>query len=77
MVACDSSAPQLQHAAQRPNLRYLQAPAEALPPEVVPSGSVDLATCAQAFHWWDGRGRVGVQVGDGGWVCKLEMVPLP
>ena len=49
VIACDASQAQLRHATQRPNIRYLQAPAEQLP-EVAP-GSVDLACAAQCFHW--------------------------
>ena len=52
VIACDPSQAQLQHAAQRPNIRYLQAPAERLPE--VAAGSVDLATAAQCLHWWVG-----------------------
>jgi ubiquinone/menaquinone biosynthesis C-methylase UbiE len=48
VVACDSSQAQLSHAVSRPNIRYIQAPAEQLPAE---RSSVDLVACAQALHW--------------------------
>lgn len=51
VLACDSTQAQLDHAVQRPNIRYFQAPAERL--EGVQDGSVDLMTAAQCLHWFD------------------------
>ena len=48
VVAQDSSASQLQHAQQRSNIAYEQAPAEATG---LPPASVDLVTAAQCLHW--------------------------
>lgn len=52
VVAQDSSAGQLEHAALRPNIRYEQAPAEATG---LPAGCADLVTAAQCLHWCGGR----------------------
>ena len=40
----------LAHAAPHPRVTYAQAPAEALPVE---SGTLDVLTAVQAFHWFD------------------------
>ncbi len=50
VVGLDPSADQLAHAAGLPNIRYRQAPAEALP---LPDGAASLVTAAQAAHWFD------------------------
>lgn len=50
VLAFDSSAAMLAHAAPHPRVTYAQAPAEALPVE---SGTLDVLTAAQAFHWFD------------------------
>lgn len=50
VVGLDPSADQLAHAAQRDNLRYGCAPAEAMP---LTDGSASLITAAQAAHWFD------------------------
>lgn len=50
VVATDPSAEQLAHAVPRPNVEYRLAAAEA---SGLPDGAVDLATAAQAYHWFD------------------------
>ena len=50
VVACDLAAEQLRHAARLPNVEYILAAAEDLAGVAAP-GSVDLACCAQAYHW--------------------------
>jgi ubiquinone/menaquinone biosynthesis C-methylase UbiE len=49
VIGVDSSQGQIEHAVQLPNVEYLLAAAEQVPQ--VASGSVDLATVAQALHW--------------------------
>lgn len=51
VVAQDSSAAQIQHAEQQPNIHYEQAPAEATG---LPDGCADLVTAAQSMHWCAG-----------------------
>ena len=50
VIATDASAAQIAAAARHPRVEYHVAPAEASGLE---SGSVDLATVAQALHWLD------------------------
>jgi SAM-dependent methyltransferase len=50
VIATDLSEKQLARAPARPNIRWLVAPAEAVPIE---SSSVNLTTVAQALHWFD------------------------
>jgi SAM-dependent methyltransferase len=50
VVGCDASVAQIAAAEAHPRVRYLVAPAEALPAE---AASVDLITVAQAAHWLD------------------------
>ena len=50
VVATDPSEPQISHALPHPRIEYRLGKAESSGLE---SGSVDLATAAQAFHWYD------------------------
>lgn len=50
VIGIDPSADQIAHAMPAPHVRYLCAPAEAMP---VADGSADLVTAAQAAHWFD------------------------
>jgi len=50
VYASDISAEQLQHAIRKPNIEYVEAPAEE---SGFPSGIFDLITVAQAIHWFD------------------------
>ncbi len=50
VIGFDPSESQIAHAEPAANLRYLCAPAEALP---LADGCVDLITAAQAAHWFD------------------------
>ena len=50
VYATDPSESQIQNAIQRPNITYSVASAE---DSKLPSGSVDLITAAQAFHWFN------------------------
>jgi SAM-dependent methyltransferase len=50
VVATDASAEQIAHARSHPKIEYRCAPAEA---SGLPDGVVDLATAAQAAHWFD------------------------
>ena len=52
VTACDASASQLAAAVQRPNITYYQSPAEDLS-SLITDESIDLATAAQALHWFD------------------------
>ena len=57
VIATDTSEKQLQFANKLPNVRYQQTPptmsiAE-VEQEVVPQGTLDLITIAQALHWFD------------------------
>lgn len=49
VVACDASAKQIENAARRTNIRYLVETAEH---SSLDAGTVDLATVAQAYHWY-------------------------
>jgi SAM-dependent methyltransferase len=50
VIATDSSAAQVAHAARRPSLSYCVASAEHAP---IADASIDLITAAQAIHWFD------------------------
>jgi SAM-dependent methyltransferase len=50
VVGTDISAEMLAEGRQHPDIRYVQAPAEALPFE---NESFDLITASMAFHWFD------------------------
>jgi SAM-dependent methyltransferase len=50
VIATDPSAEQIQNAARHEKISYAVAPAEQT---LIPSGSVDLVTVAQAVHWFD------------------------
>ncbi len=50
VVATDASPDQIAHAVSHPRVEYRCAPAEA---SGLPEGAVDLATAAQAAHWFD------------------------
>lgn len=50
VIGCDPSADQIENACPRPGLRYLRAPAEAIP---LPDHCASLVTAAQAAHWFD------------------------
>jgi SAM-dependent methyltransferase len=50
VIATDASADQIGHATPHPRVEYRHAPAEA---SGLPVGVVDLATAAQAAHWFD------------------------
>ncbi len=50
VIATDISSTQIQHAIQRPNIQYRVLPAEKT--DII-SGSLDLITVAQAFHWFN------------------------
>lgn len=50
VIATDPSEPQISHAVPHPRVEYRVGRAESSGLE---SGSVDLATAAQAFHWYD------------------------
>ena len=50
VVATDASAEQIARAARHPKVEYRCAPAEA---SGLPAGVIDLATAAQATHWFD------------------------
>lgn len=50
VIGCDPAGEQIAHAPAHPNVRYVAAPAEALP---APDASVSLITAAQAAHWFD------------------------
>jgi len=50
VIASDLSAEQIKRAPDHPRIRWIVAPAEAMPIE---DASVDLVTVAQALHWFD------------------------
>ena len=76
VLAVDSAQAQLDHAARRPNIAYQLAPAERL--EGVQSGSMDLLTVAQAFHWWGGGfGWLGGWWGLGVCACSRCVCCVP
>jgi len=50
VIGSDVSAEQLARAPQKPNIRWIVAPAESVPIE---DQSIDLTTVAQALHWFD------------------------
>src|SRR5262245_28196126 len=53
VIATDIAAGPLEHAVQRKNVEYRQAPAER---SSIPSGSVDLIVAGQAAHWFAHHG---------------------